>query len=274
VSKASDVSIGGVVTIGSVTSSALAVSTAGGVPQLSGGTSFAGLTVEGQSAYVDGAGVHLGTPGNPAGPAQESAVNAALTAAGMEVYFTDPHHITVGELDYYYAASVLFYWAPPRDPSHNSFTLSLGGSAVSMTASATDLFQLPVLPSGLGPTPIPAVSRAAHSGIAATSFIPAVATPAQFTRLALPTTTGSVAAAPPQLSQPGPARVASAAPQAGSLADTSLPGGLGVGWWLLVVLGAGLGAALLTRVPGLLASSAATSCLKGTPAKNHRRDPL
>lgn len=236
---------GGLINIGSVTSSAQATSDNGGQPQLSGNTLVHNMTIAGQAAYVDGSGVHVGQPGKPAPAPVQDAVNSALQQAGMQIYFTTPSKITVGGVKFYDASSILFYWVPPGDSSHNSFTASIGGAAVSMDAASsgfpTDLSGLPSADTG-----------STGGGIAAQPAVDNTPTgTAAAPALSLPT-----GEAPALTSQPHvapPTRTQLAAPP--SLAAASLPGGLGAGWIVLLALAGVLGALALTRVPGLVASS-------------------
>lgn len=290
-SKVTDVDLNGVVKVASVTSSATAQSIQGGTPKLVGATSFHDMTIGGQQVYVDGSGVHVGAPGAPAGPAGVDAVDAALAAAGMEVYFTAPHTITVGGTAYYYAASVLFYWAPPNDPSHNSFTMSLGGAAVSLTNSSMadgfgdlsgNAIGLDSGPStgggpagaGLGSTTSPGTSTAGSAAVPPATA-PPVAAPAGATGLPGP------AAAPAggaTLSLPAsPSAAASSAGGRGGAAldvATRLPGGIGVGWVVLAAIAALAGAGLTTRVPALLTRQAAGACPRArNPRSRSGREP-
>lgn len=229
---------GGLISIASVTSHATATSDNGATPVMTGSTVIQGLTIAGQSAYVDGSGVHLGTPSSPAGPAVQDAVNAALQSAGMQVYSTTPAKVTIGEIDYYDASSLLFYWAPPGDTSNNSFTASVGGAAVSMAADSSGV-NLPGLDLGSSDTGL----LAAGTGLAG-------ATPSPV--LSLPTdATPALSTQPPRPSPPPKPVVR----QSGSLAAVSLPGGLGAGWWVLIVLGGLAGAWLLAGVPRAVATS-------------------
>lgn len=272
--SASNVDVGGVVHIGSVTSSASAKATNGGTPQMSGATSFHDMTVAGEEAYVDGSGVHLGAPGAPAGPAAVDSVDTALAASGMEVYFTAPHTITVGGTSYYYAASVLFYWAPPGDPSNNSFTMSLGGSAVSVTDSAQPgdaLFGLGGDTSGSDTTaavPPGTSAQVAASGANASGSAPAVSgvggsggvAPALASVGGPAATTGEQTLSLPASPASAASRTTGGGEASPLAASIRLPGGVGAWWWVLAGLAALLGAALTTRVPGLLHRQAATAC--------------
>ncbi|MHB1445000.1 MAG: choice-of-anchor P family protein [Acidimicrobiales bacterium] len=245
----------GLVSIGSVTSSATATSSGAAAPVESGRTNFSNLRIAGQSAYVDGSGVHLGSPGHPTPPAEQQAVDTALAGTGMQIYFTDPHRITEGEVSYYYAGSVLFYWGVPQDPSANTFTYSLGGAAVAMA----------VTPGSSGATAASPVATPPPTGAAGPGVFPSgSASPAGATTLSLPTTLP-----PPTASSPGAAisaaigRAPSGTPTrplgilAAQAAQAGLPGGLGAGWWLMILLGGLLGAVLLPLAPGLFGSAAA-----------------
>ncbi|HVA44160.1 MAG TPA: choice-of-anchor P family protein [Acidimicrobiales bacterium] len=234
----------GLVSIGSVTSSATATSSGAAVPIESGGTDFQDLKIAGQSAYVDGSGVHLGSPGHPAPLAEQQTIDTALAGTGMQIYFTDPHRITEGEVSYYYAGSVLFYWGVPQDPSANSFTYSIGGAAVAMAVT-------PGTPgvTGRPPVAIPPPPSVTGPGI----FTSGSASPAGTTTLSLPTANSPGAAISAAIG-----RAPSGTPQLGILAaQPDLPGGLGAGWWLMILLGGLLGAFLLPLVPGLFGSAAA-----------------
>lgn len=236
----------GVVSIGSVSSSATAVSTGAAAPVESGRTTFQNLQIAGQAAYVDGSGVHLGTPGHPAPPAEQQAVDSALSGTGMEIYFTDPHRITEGEVSYYYAGSVLFYWGVPHDPSANSFTYSLGGAAVAMAVTPGSAGAGSAAPSG-----VPSLPDATGPG----PFSAGTAAPAGTTTLSLPATLSPGAAVSAAIGRaPSGATVR---PLGVLAAQGGLPGGLGAGWWLMILLGGVLGALLLPLVPGLFGSAVA-----------------
>jgi hypothetical protein len=211
------------------------------------------MTVAGQSAYLDASGVHLGSPQAPASSAVVAAVDTALHQAGMEIYFTSPHSITVGGASYYYAASVLFYWAPPGDPSSNSLTATLGGSGISVTDSANGVAGAPTptgtatFPTGSVVAPPPsspvAVGTVGSDGGAPTT--PAASSPG--TSLSLPASPSSAASPSNPTSASTPAAF-------------QLPGGIGPAWIVLAILAGLLGAGLTTRVPDLLGRRAASDC--------------
>jgi hypothetical protein len=284
-SQASDFELGGVVKIGSVTSSASATATNGVAPTLTGATNFHDMTIAGEEAYVDGSGFHLGSPGAPAGPAAVDSVDAALAAAGMQVYFTAPHTITVGGVSYYYASSVLFYWAPPNDTSNNSFTMSLGGAAVSVSDSpqADDSgFALDTGGSGSTGTgsssPI-GTTGSGGQGATAASSSPLLAGTAASPVASLPAGgapgdgapgAGATLALP---ASPSAAASTAGAPEAAAVpAGVRLPGGVGAGWVVFAVLAGLLGAGLTTRVPGLLNRQAAATCPRARNNPRARND--
>jgi hypothetical protein len=239
---------GGVVTIGSVTSTAKAVSKAAATPVVGGSTVVHDMKIAGQQAYVDGSGVHAGSPGHPAPPAQQAIVNAALKGAGMSVYFTDPHTIPIGGVQYYVAGSVLFFWAPPNS-GNNSFTLSMGGSAVSMGVTAGSAAQ--PLPSVTTP---PAPSGPAGPNVSPTALAEALGPPPSQTSLGLPSSSNGATISA------GVGRGTTAPRSVGVLTGAELPGGLGWGLWALALLGGLAGAFALPLVPGLFDKTAAAAC--------------
>ena len=248
---------GGLISITTVTSNATATSDSGGAPTITGSSSVAGMTIAGQSAYVDGSGVHVGTPSNPGSPAQLAAVNSALQSAGMQVYSTAPAQVTIGEVDYYDASSLLFYWAPPGDSSHNSFTASVGNAAVSMAAGSSGIL-----------SPLTGLVDNSFASVPTGSSVPA-ANPSPAPVLSLPTGATPAVTAPVAHPAPPPPKASTSA-----LASVALPGGLGAGWLLLIVLGGLAGAGLLGGVPRAVAAKGrgAAACPRDlqTPPRSHQ----
>ena len=260
-STASKVDLGGgVFSAGSVVSSASGTSAGGAKPSFTGQTVFSDLTIAGHEAYVDGTGVHVGSPGRPASSAVQDAVNQALTGAGMEIFFTYPYRVTVGGVSYFYAASVLVYWAPPGDSKDNSFTVSLGGAAVSMD----------VTPGGGGDLSGLVTGVTGAGGGTADSGSGGAATAAPAT-LALPSD-GAAVAPPAALGHPvRGAGTLVGRPQL-ALSGRVTPTGLGGGWLALVLLAALAGAAGLSRLPALLSAAAtANGCPRERPRPGARR---
>jgi len=249
VSDIDNIDIAGVFKAASLSSSVNEQSVGGSNPTGSSQLAVHDLTIGGQQAYVDGSGVHVGSPGQPPNPVINGIVNKALAGAGMQIYFTSPQQVTIASATYNYAASLLITWVPPSNPHGDSFTFSFGGAAVSMEA-------------GRGLAPL-------DSGTAApTSAADAGAGP--------PAALGNGPALPPSpatpvLSLPAPAAPASgpAAPvaQLAAPASTTTTGSRGVaaGWFLLLGLAAVAGGVLTTRVPGLLTAGAAARCRDERP---------
>ncbi|MHB8464138.1 MAG: choice-of-anchor P family protein [Acidimicrobiales bacterium] len=240
-SVVANVDIGGVVTVGSVNAHAFGVSIDGGKAKFSGSTTFQDLKIAGQKAYVDGTGIHLGSVGNPSGGQALSAVNQALGGAGMTIYFSSAQKVSVAGFSYYYPASILVYWHPPGNSHDDTFTVTLGGAAVSMTVTSA------ASTTGNG------AASTAPSSSEATSVPPNPTAPT----LAFPTNAPS--SAPTNLAVgPAPTPPASApftGPTTTQLA-VATPHGLGVGWLLLLGLLAIIGAVALPRVPALLRAAA------------------
>lgn len=257
-STAQRVDIAGVVKIGSITSTASGVAADGGTPKLTGATDVHDMTIAGEPAYVDGSGVHMGTPGKPAGPAEMEAVDAALAASGMQIYSSTPTTINVGGSYYYTSASIIFYWLPPG--SHNTFTMTLGGSGVGVSDGQNPSFVFtppPFTPTTLGSTP-PAVT-------------PPVTTPVvSSAKVNVPTGSPARVQTPVVAGTPVPSgssvKLDLPAPPTASLVPASarLPGGIGIGWIILAAAAGLLAAATTTRVPALLTRQAAASCPQAT----------
>jgi hypothetical protein len=239
VSTVADVSLGGVVSIGSVTSSATTISTNGATPRVTSTTVFQDVKIAGQEAYVDGSGVHIGVLGKPTNPALVSLVDQALAPTGMQIFFTAPYRVTIAGLTYDYASSVLLYWAPP-EPNKDVVTVSLGGAAISMQVTPGSGAALPSAPAAgaLPSSPGPTTLSLPAPGPSATGF---GATP-----VATPAPAGGTPVA-----GPAPQAVALGAP----LESSSR--GVGASWIVLLAVLAALGGALLPRVPALLGGSTA-----------------
>lgn len=240
---------GGVVTIGSVTSSAKAVSKAAATPAVSGSTVVQDMKIAGQESYVDGSGVHAGSPGHPAPPAQQAVIDTALKGAGMSIYFTDPHTVPIGGVQYYVAGSVLFFWAPPGDTNQDSFTLSIGGSAVSMGVTAGSAN--PALPTVTAPA---APVSPAGPDVSQSALASALGPAPSATDLSLPSSSNGASISA------GVGRGTTGPRSTGVLTGAAVPGGLGWGLWALVVLGGIAGALVLPLVPGLFDKTAAAAC--------------
>ena len=239
---------GGLVTIGSVTSLAKGVSKNAATPAVTGTTTVQDLKVAGQAAYVDASGIHAGSPGHPAPSPLQAVVDSALKGAGMSVYTTDPHTIPIGGVQYYVSGSVLFFWAPPGDPNGDSFTLSVGGAAVSMGVTAGSATTVPPVTTPAVPGP----SGPAGPAVSSTALASALGPAPSSADLSLPSSSegASISAATGR----GSTR------SLGTLTGAGLPGGLGWGLWALIVLGGLVGAVALPLLPGLFDKTAAAAC--------------
>ena len=257
----SDIDIGGMFHAGSITTSATEQSAAGANPTLTSAMTVADLTIGGQKAYVDGSGVHMGAPGQPAGSAAVDSVSKGLSAAGMQIYFTEPAKVTIGGVAYDYAPALLVYWAPPGDSNHDVFTLGFGGAAIQMVTSAgegdtSDTGTSPDLGAGAagGGTDTGSLPSTATNGLSAVPPSPGA------TSLQLPAT----GAAPRVLGN------STRALPTGRLASAHSPGGIG-GWWFFLLGLAGLiGAALAPRLPLLLSKTSASTCANERTTPNRR----
>jgi hypothetical protein len=132
-SSATDIDLGGVVKIKSVTSTATA-QTDGKASSGAGGTVVSGMTVAEQPAYVDDQGVHIGEQGQPANAVASQIANQALAEAGYQFYVSQPKVETSGGNTTSDAGSLIVYWKPPGNPNGNEFLFTFGGARVSVAA--------------------------------------------------------------------------------------------------------------------------------------------
>jgi hypothetical protein len=222
-SVVSNINVGGAVTIGSVTSTAIA-QTNGKTSYGSGSTMVSNMTIGGQPAYVDGSGVHMGKPGQPSNPAADQVANQALSGFGMKIYTSQPQLESKGPTTNYTAGSLIFVWTPPGDSSHNVFTLSFGGARASVSGVVGSPFALPSTPTVTPPaaTPTPGATSSAPLPATVATPSPAAATPVS-------------SSAPQAVPSPAPAPVSQLRPK---LAGTFR--GIGLGWAAMGLAGAGL----------------------------------
>ena len=252
----SNVNLGGTFEAGSITASAAEQSVGGAAPTGSSSMTVHNLTIGGQTAYVDGGGVHMGQPGKPAPSAAVQAASKALTGAGMQIYFTEPAKITIAGIAYAYSASLLVYWAPPGDSHGDVFTFSFGGAAIGMNTTAGAAESSggggggETTGSG-GPSPVSGVSGLGGESVPAT---PTSAT------LQLPTPASGATAAPSLGTRRGSQPLAT-----GQLASAKGPAGIGGWWFMLLAIAAIAGIALLSRLPALMATAAAPDCVRERP---------
>jgi hypothetical protein len=151
-SRISNIDVGGVIKIESVTSNATAT-TDGVASSSSGLTVVQGMTIAGQKAYVDEQGVHIGEQGQPANAIVSQIANQALTNGGFSFYVSQPQQEQSGATSSYTAGSLYILWKPPSNPAGNVFLIALGGSRVSVTAAPGSAFRVPSLPLPSAPSP-------------------------------------------------------------------------------------------------------------------------
>jgi fibronectin-binding autotransporter adhesin len=237
------VDLGGVVTIGSVTSTA-GGTTDGVTGTAKGGNVVADMKIGGQPAYVDHDGLHVGSAGAPANPAANAIANQALSAAGMTITVSQPTQQVDGANVSYDAGNIVVLWKP-ADGNGDTFVYTFGGASVGL-ASAPAFGA-----SGAGetlPSPLPPGSPGTGQGASLPSNLAGSAAPASI---------GPGAAA-------GPARVPLAAsPIVASPANRMvLPKGLAPVLPIVVVLGSALIGFGLRRLPDRVLEHQATMCTR------------
>ena len=238
-SSVQDVSLAaGQVHIAGVTSDAKAT-TDGKTAKVVGKTVVTGMTIAGIPVSVDEHGVTVQGSSLPLSPATD-VVNAALSSAGMSIALSQPSGKPDGESATYIAGSLVFVWT--QQPGYST-TVVLGGANVSVVASP-----------GFNYTP------------PSTGFTgPGTTTPFTGTGTAPGPTTGAVQAPGPQLPGVTSPTVTGPAPSTATpvlaAAKRTLPGGLSP--WLAVVglLGSGLLAAGLRRLPDRVLEMTPPTCL-------------
>ena len=166
-SKITNIDIGGVIKIDSVTSDATAT-TDGVTSSSSGLTVVQGMTIAGQKAYIDDGGVHIGESGQPANAALSQVANQALSEAGFSFYVSQPQQEVAGPAAGYTAGALYILWKPPGNPGGNMFVIALGASRVSVTAAPGSSFTVPT-------TPPPNVSSTPAVGSSKPSASPGIA---------------------------------------------------------------------------------------------------
>lgn len=245
-SSVSDISIaGGVVTIGSVRSTATAT-TDGTTATVTGSTVTTGIEIAGVPVEITDKGITVQGTSAPLNKTLSDTVNAAVEQAGMTIALSQPVETKDrGNADYR-AGSLVFVWQPQPD---QQFTVVLGGAAVSVAAEPELTFDLgedlavappvdgPALPGGI-------------SGVPSTGEVPVAGDPGAAPDVAAPAA--------------GPVPAPVTAPVAQRL---PLPDGIPPVSLVLGLVGAGLLAAGLRRLPDrLLQQAPATSCvLEGAP---------
>lgn len=227
---------GGALSFASVKSVAHAV-TNGKTASGTTGTTVTGMKIAGVPVTVDDKGIHVQGKGSQL-PSLD-ALNKALKQSGISVYVANPTKKVHGATATLFSGQLVIMLSNPQYTSNANDTgqvLSLGG--VSINADTNRAFQFTPLP----PTTTPSSAPAAN-------------------------TPGAPPSAPSLGGTPSAPTVANA-PQAGqspilAAAQLKLPGGIAVGWVVLCLLGAGLIAAGLKRLPDRVLAASAGPCPLG-----------
>ena len=242
-STVKDLDLAGVVKITSVVSQ-VTITSDGTTPKATGSTVVSGATIAGQPVSIDQSGVHVVTASAPLNAVASQIVNSAIASAGMKIEVSQPSQTMTGGALSYTAGSLVFFWSPPGSGGQ-TFTATVGGASASVQAA-------------LG-TPLSLLSGVAPSAVGATGAA------------------GSGAAVPSASSGSG---LSSSTPGGGSISSTGggtaatvsgsvggrltgfqLPGGLWPGWLILFLLGSGIMAFGLRRLPDrVLEADASAEC--------------
>jgi hypothetical protein len=227
---------GGAITIDSVTSVAHAVSdTVKGTGTAQ--TTVNGMKIAGVPVTVDNSGVHVGPQNSPL-PSTDQ-LNAALKQSGFQIFVAKPTKTVKSAAIALDSGSLILMQTNPQyvgSANDTSRMLILGGAGISADTGKGFDFSMPPLP----PLSNAAVPPASSAG---SPSIPSGSAPVVAGTGATPTV------AAPRLT-------------ANSL---RLPGGLAAGWLVLSLLGSGLIAAALRRLPDSVLAATGPGCpLEGT----------
>lgn len=240
----------GAIKIGSVSSVAHAV-TNGKTATGSAKTLVNDVTVAGIPVTVDQQGVHVKETGSSLSSAVAQ-VNKAFAQSGIKVFLTAPTHQTQGGNTTWSAGNLIIAFEQPGYTSQandQGTVVSLGGASVTADAAPGFSFKAPKIPAL--PSTAPTAATAPTTG--GTGSTGAGLTGG--TGGSLTTTTSGKGAAPVVS---GPDGGTQAAAQ-----HTGLTNGLWPGWIVLALLGAGIVAAGLRRLPDQVLAGTATTCPLG-----------
>jgi hypothetical protein len=240
-STITDLDVGGVLRIASVTSTALAT-VKDAVATAHGRTTITGVTVAGAPAVIDDHGLHIGSSDQPLDPGLADAASRALAQTGLTVYVSKPTSRVNGAHVTYTSGSVVVYWKPPGDTNGDSFTVAVGGVSVGAGSSP-----------GFGAPGIIPLALTAGAGAGAIS-----------SAVAAPVASGSMASAAPAPDANAPVRRSvGGGPTASVLSPTvaTVPArGVSTTWTVLALLAAALVTSGLSRVPEPLLRRGGSSC--------------
>ena len=232
---------GGAVTIDSITSLAHAVTT-GKTATGTASTTVNGMKIGGVPVTVDDKGVHIQGQGTQL-PSLD-ALNSMLKQAGFQLYVANPTKVIKGASATLFSGQLIFTQDNPQYTSSANDTktiVTLGGATIRADSNLAYVYKP-------GPLPLPSsnvVPPATNSG----------GVPPSSGGGSVPGTTGSVPA--PQVATPA------GLPPVLAAQRSPLPGGVSPGWVVAVLLGAGLLAAGLKRLPDELFTDRGPACNLG-----------
>lgn len=229
---------GGALTIDSVKSVAHAVTDG---KKASGTTSTVvnGMKIGGVPVTVDNSGIHIQGQGSKL-PSLD-ALNSQLEHAGFSVFVANPTKKVHGATVNLFSGQLVVMQDNPQYTSNandSAIVMSFGGAGIAADTNRAYQFSAPP-PVGAPP--------AAHQPGSTTT--PGVSAP----------TTGSVPGAPTVANAPTPGT-----PPVLAAAERKLPGGIAAGWVVLSLLGAGLIAAGLKRLPDRVLATSGGACPLGS----------
>lgn len=227
----------GLISVGSVTSNAV-VKTDGAKSTATGDTVVTGMKVAGFPVTVDQDGVHS-TGKGPSAKAVNTAINKALAQSTTQVFLTEPQQTTSPVGVSYEAASLFISF------DNGGFYVEVGGARATAGSTLGTTYTPPTAPPAAPPAALPPTVTGPTAPTLSTGGVGTV-TPA-----------GS--APPPQTAPVGNGNAGQFVPLAANLPY----GGLGAGWLVAALLGAGLIALGLWRLPDRLLEQTPTPCPLG-----------
>ena len=245
VSTMRDVSLGGgAITIKSVTSVAHATSN-GKTATGTASTTVSGMKIAGVPVTVDEKGLHV--QGQGSGSPSSQALNEALKQSGFAVYTTKPSKTISGATVKVSAGQLILMQENVQymdSANDTGMLMTLGGADISAGTSPAYVFE------GGGPVPTPAPTGGQPTQPTGSAGV----TPGGVT---LPPVGGELP--PPQVSTPTGGDL----PPLLAAQKSGLPGGISPGWVVAVLLGSGLIAAGLKRLPDQLFVDRGPACSLG-----------
>jgi hypothetical protein len=239
-SQVQDVTIGGVIHLGTITSDALAT-TNGTTSAVRGATVVTGASIAGVPVTIDGQGITIQSQHAPVPEAATAAVNNALKGAGITLAMSTPVTTRNGASATYSTGSLVLVWKV-RDGMTVSVTL--GGAQVSVASSPAFVCGAVCNPPPGGGT----TGGTTTGGVVVPPTLAGNGKPGSTTG-GLPPTTGQL----PVVTSPAASRFA-------------LPHGLSPWHVVLALLGSGLLMAGFRRLPDSVLATSSTACPQGESA--------